>query len=444
MSNPKRTCLAASLAFGMVMMFGTEVISATNTQKIQAVFAIHYDDWNIGEDYLAYASTVLHPIMYADYSILRWNNGQWEGTGERWVLDETGKTRNFVFTRGDTYRLLVRTVFSSSLTSTTKIHVQPQDTPPDEQCMDTNWQYAYEIYTADFVYPSSGTVGYRNMGGLSWVAHNAIIAGWIVRRNQSSTSFLGLPASTKFYLYPTQGATHCDPNCNTNAHGASIKITDTVDHSRRKFMVTHEFGHMVGYAAANISFRDYSRTSDIDQCFCSPMGYGDEHCLHSREYIRTAEFEGFGHFFSSLVWNDPTPTDGVFGYYKSTWDRTGPPYTYTQCVTPPCVRDLTVHDKWWHIVCPGSLDDRGTEMDWLKFLWNARAADEFTMTEILDIWDRLPDDTSEPWQWNAPYPEEDGVLDAAWQKYITEMSPHDWATYNAFNMRGISAGVDNP
>lgn len=435
---PRRTKLTLG---GLVLTISLVNVSlaegADYTQRLSATFQGAFDDSGIGEDYLTYSSA-LFPVRFAAYSVYKWNGTGWDiPTARHGFLTSSGETELITFTRGVLYRFVVRTYFAQSSTAQTKIYVQQIDTSDANRCKTSYSEDGYENYYQDFYYPTTGTKVTTNFYGNSWNKNNAIIAGWIIDRNQTTPQYLGLPFNTNFFIYPTTGATQFDGAC-TNGYGVRIR-NDTaagVDHSRRKFMVAHELGHAVGYVAGDIINSNYSRYSSNSHCNCDSMGNGDDHCLHSYEYIRAAEFEGFAHFFSSLVWNAPSAANGVFGYYKTTWKYASG--AFSQCTTTPCVRQLNVYDRWWRDHCEEGVDDRGTEMDWLKFFWSLRAVNSLTPTTMFEIWSNLPNSTAYAWEWDRPGATPlQGVRQAA----DVELGSTDLL---AFSNRGVEAGVDNP
>lgn len=199
-----------------------------------------------------------------------------------------------------------------------------------------------------------------------------------------------------------------------------------------KFTVTHELGHMIqealtgkmqtggyGFSCEKDSegkclttlgklVENSDRMKDpfladpplMDEaCGCQHVNLGGNprHCLQSIEVSSTADGEGFGQFFSSLMWNDPQAEHCRFNYYKEVLDvgadtcriagdplacktfafRNGDVGTIT---LPPVPVDCKVSAKWRNTQrC--AVDSRtnlpkglmGTEYDWMTFLYAVNA-----------------------------------------------------------------------
>jgi hypothetical protein len=166
--------------------------------------------------------------------------------------------------------------------------------------------------------------------------------------------------------------------------------------ARWKFVIGHEFGHMLqAFAGASLSavyfFDPGTNTSNASQagtapdpvsaapladCNCSTVNHPlyASHCLQSMEISESAQSEAFGHFTGARIWNR-TPTEAnydgscSFSYYKNVVAANlrggddGIPVVPIDCANAYAHRDQ---------VCSAVVIDGhvvGSEVDWLTFLW---------------------------------------------------------------------------
>jgi hypothetical protein len=185
--------------------------------------------------------------------------------------------------------------------------------------------------------------------------------------------------------------------------------TDMWAHDGRwKFVIGHEFGHMV-QAKAGASFRAQYRftpgtntpsgVGDLDPalsaalpaCNCNAIEPENaSHCLNSVEIDESAAQEGFGHFFAARLWNhrpgDADYSGCHFNYYKQV---TAPLLNATDQVHPVAI-DCDVTASHRNSTCGTVLldgDIGGSEVDWLRFFWTVTgdAAEALTFTELLGM-----------------------------------------------------------
>ena len=158
--------------------------------------------------------------------------------------------------------------------------------------------------------------------------------------------------------------------------------------NQEKGVIAHEFGHFSqkdsfgffgqqGVAAADI----YCEVVNEKPCKCtfvptSPGSgrcgneQGDRlHCLNSREYMFGAFTEGYAHLVATMTLNDTNQGAAIFPYYKHLSNNTG-----SNALFPPVAHQvwpLTVH-RWMDNNCAVTMSGKGTEMDWLSFLYYVR------------------------------------------------------------------------
>jgi hypothetical protein len=207
------------------------------------------------------------------------------------------------------------------------------------------------------------------------------------------------------------------------------------DQGTSKYATTHELGHMVQLAftggmwtggeytfsctkqqgvttcPTNLGPLDDSGSSTFPNllldpplmdpiCGCSHVKSSNKrHCLQSIERVSRADNEGFGQFFASLIWNDPTESTCIFNYYKEFLDEGAsscrvldgngnpdplackafafPNQDPGTVTLPPIPVDCGAPSKWRNKNrC--TVDDQvevlqksamGTELDWMTFLY---------------------------------------------------------------------------
>ena len=164
---------------------------------------------------------------------------------------------------------------------------------------------AYKFWDIDFeAEPNAG----NGSGGpytkeivvpeLSWATNNAAIAGQVMRRQGQVD--VGFPPNTYVFIYGSLNNVLYNGDCGSsgplNYYG--IQIRNTVDRSRKKFMVAHEIGHAIGDAHAQFyDIRSNDTAAAVSPyCKCDHLHPAqDAHCLQSREFIQHAQSEGWAH-----------------------------------------------------------------------------------------------------------------------------------------------------
>ncbi len=148
--------------------------------------------------------------------------------------------------------------------------------------------------------------------------------------------------------------------------------------SQYKYVVAHEFGHVINGATFGIlHFDTTAGQKGVSQkaCRCDHLASGNPtHCLTSRQDQAFAMNEAFGHFIASRSFNNEAQTDCSFAYYKSSYngDNPGiPPPQNVNCVGAP---------KWMETNCSAGQDYGGTELDWMTFFYGVtRGTDALTL-----------------------------------------------------------------
>lgn len=220
------------------------------------------------------------------------------------------------------------------------------------------------------------------------------------------------------------------------------------DQGTSKYVVTHELGHMIQFAKAgflsdgagygfkcqvdatgtcteNLGRLEWTEPVDdngepvhqlVDPpnmhevCGCQHVTTANAwHCLQSIERAPGADREGFGQFFSSLMWNRPTDATCRFNYYKEVLDvdrgcRASDPAACPEgrllrdggmaTVTfPPVPIDCRTPVKWRNrnscnvseSTEPGlAKSTMGTEYDWMTFLFEVNLT--FGFNDLMNIY----------------------------------------------------------
>lgn len=182
------------------------------------------------------------------------------------------------------------------------------------------------------------------------------------------------------------GELSCDP-CD-NGSGSCMRGGDvhlSTEGVVRRFIIVHEMGHALGYFAAG-SYSPPIEYADPDQGNCYTVSARD-HEMNSKEWQSAAILEGWAHFYAAVAFNLTNETDCGFVYYKTQDYDLDPqhiveaadPHAFS-CEAGPIFTTTGVDAKdylgdW----CTGDLDDRGTEMDWLRFWWDLLTEESATV-----------------------------------------------------------------
>ena len=147
-------------------------------------------------------------------------------------------------------------------------------------------------------------------------------------------------------------------------------------------MIAHEFGHALMYHRYPSSGSNLS--ADDTHCPGQDPAQTNGHWFVSTEYQGAAFWEGFAHYYAAVAFNnDTTETDCSFHTYK--------PYDFDQsmddvedaqpidCAGNPVIDDhgdtpssftITGTDYYSANCITDGGHNRGTELDWLEFLWH--------------------------------------------------------------------------
>jgi hypothetical protein len=148
--------------------------------------------------------------------------------------------------------------------------------------------------------------------------------------------------------------------------------------SQSKFIVAHEFGHVLQFVAAgNAAGEGYPIINGLpDACECRHVTVANQlHCLQSLEQPGDVRKEGFAQFIAARTFNDVTDPNPTFVYYKEfLWPVCPPgatckPFNGAFSQFPPVAVSASKPALWRNRNCAGT-PNLATEFDWMNFYWN--------------------------------------------------------------------------
>lgn len=276
--------------------------------------------------------------------------------------------------------------------------------PPETANTDKEVSVTYALYVN--APGDSGSGGFTTFsvttGMWTETTHVSGFAGHLLSRDQQGVDFgltRGSAASPVVYKVELNTSNISNAGANGLSINAFLTENEWVSDARWKFVLAHEFGHVIagkgkamlggGYTftddAADPTFQNWDLAPDSlssqsfsNECTCNVIEAGDNrlHCLQSIELTSSAQNEAFGHFIASRVWN-LAPIDAAYGngachfsYYKqvSSADIVTPPSL------PPVSLDCAQPRKHRKVACNmvaatlnGQPAELSSEVDWLTF-----------------------------------------------------------------------------
>jgi hypothetical protein len=167
------------------------------------------------------------------------------------------------------------------------------------------------------------------------------------------------------------------------------------DDGDEKFVILHELGHAIFDAANGWIYGGYGDDgADMDDCGDAGDAYTELSTgINSKEYQSMAAIEGLGDFYSALVINNPGT--GECDYYDNDgdWDRSGSWNDLDPDEVPCDDRGVsygspTVDDQDYlgdFCIGTGTINNRGTEYDWMRMLWHMRVDHGLTITNAQEL-----------------------------------------------------------
>lgn len=254
----------------------------------------------------------------------------------------------------------------------------------------TNDQRFYWTWDSDFVPTSSETITVVTSVTRHW--HLLAATGYTQYRRRGGLS-------NQTYIVYDEAHSSCG-TCVPSEHNRVYVSTADTD---LKFTIAHEMGHSLarkknGGASANTDAT--ASMGSCDSSFSSPPAWW----VNTKEFQSTAASEGFAEFYSVLVFNDDADSDCFYDTGGSVdWDlddvfdgtrvncENGP----VDSVSPPVTLDPAVDNRdYLGDMCSGTLNNRATAYDWLRFWWDYSTDHDTYFTDCAAIWN-----TADPNTW---------------------------------------------
>ncbi len=374
-----RKVFSSFFVFATIVLFLTPAFSATMRWCVK--WKTCFADAGQGEDYDT--SNLCFYYRWAPYAMYKLRN---KSTNQEWTgfLGSNACTSYLPVTANTEYEFIQYTWIKRD---NRQVVVQFDGSP--------GWGgYALGIYTDHSIGAVSGNMTKEVKPNYSSPQQNvARVAGLMMTDSAS----IGFPNNTTTYVQTWGDYGHGA----YNEGSAGIFIDDNftyipgppptvIDMSTYKFIIGHELGHRQALLT-NMPFSGSYSDQCPENAYCNcnhHNGNWDSGCLQSREFINTAQSEGYAFFYSAAIQNTPTSGSCKIGYWRSMYD----PVTLQLKTVPPYPFDCAARYRWM-----GSrgcaLSDRGVVSDWTAFFWNMWTTDEpskYTIAEFQDIWSQTP------------------------------------------------------
>lgn len=221
---------------------------------------------------------------------------------------------------------------------------------------------------------------------LSWGPHRVwnvlSAAGWALHRRDA-----GLSGQTfAFYNEACPGG----GNCYRSSEDA-LYIAD----DQNRFAIAHEMGHKVAAASNGGKAAKFDYGADSTDCPWDRSG----HSITSEEYQSAAVNEGIASYYSAVVWNRDTEEDCWYkAAYKMDWDQDGVGDSAAEfsCEDGSPFGVADVDFMGTYCLDSGPTTNRGTQYDWIRFLWDLDTDQGLSTAQIFAIWDAADPQRWEP------------------------------------------------
>ena len=168
---------------------------------------------------------------------------------------------------------------------------------------------------------------------------------------------------------------------------------------QRTVVIAHEIGHFVGYQNDETTGASFSYWAAEDGCDGDGKPQG-KHGNVIKEYQSAAVVEGFADFFAAWLWNRKTEYDCDFERsYASDFDLNGSDDSDVYSCEGKPVSTLpgwvSSHDWLEDAIvqgagsCSGTLSNRGTQYDWLRFFWDMLTDESVPPADIAGLYDEM-------------------------------------------------------
>lgn len=393
------------LSVTMFLFVSVQLVSsfavAFPTMKWCTTWKTEYEDAGYGEDHFASTSRMSRPAAYTVYKLVDLTHNQAIYSG---VLDSDGCTHDIGVIANTSYKFIQ---YAHVVRADRQIKILADSSVAEQPPWTSNTTKSFNNYyvtgnLSDTQYTYTFTPYNTYLGNIM------AIAGRIV---QNYSTYGMRPGNTI--------RIHTDAvNCRLGGGGGAYAYRNNVclapgewdDPSDYKYIVGHEIGHSVLWEVVQEvptnGMYDFNASSSQTRCLCNHVSTGvKSHCLGSRELIEAAIYEGHGHFFATMLFNNRTEDNGTYVYPKEAWDwidgqwdTDSPPVKWKAYRSN---NSEQVTDRWMEKNCNPGTEDRGVEADWLRFnyeLWTT-GSDNYSSTDIMSVSDRTYN-TYGGWKWN--------------------------------------------
>lgn len=288
-----------------------------------------------------------------------------------------------------------------------------------------NWLYAYDedgvgskyVVASPVSVNASGTKNfYSSPAGETDEVFNVYqAAAWALYRHAG-----GMTGET--YILEAGDPTGCSAgdstSCSSSANNKSFIGTGQI---RKKFLIAHELGHVLGYHATHElnGGMDYGYDGNSGTILdaCDENTSSGNHGFLELEWVGAALGEGFCDFYAADVWNDHGEYDCWFGAWRTPSGLS-------------CESGTTDYPNAWvngHTCRNPDDPESGERIDWMRILWDVHtnaASGNPSFTDMLQDWLAAGD-----WNRETAFTEIDGIADS-----LNGTLDNNWAAaidYNA-------------
>jgi hypothetical protein len=172
-----------------------------------------------------------------------------------------------------------------------------------------------------------------------------------------------------------------------------------------KTAIAHETVHGIAFRRDESSAPKFQYTAAEDGCDGAGVAT-DKHAQVTKEFQAAAAIEGIADAGSAWMWNDDSESDCEYDrHYNSDFDLDGVDDNANGILSceaiPVAGLESYVTARDWlsdvvnaddddvdSVQCTGTLDARGSQLDWLRYGWDMLQDEALSITDLLDIYDR--------------------------------------------------------
>ncbi len=176
----------------------------------------------------------------------------------------------------------------------------------------------------------------------------------------------------------------------------------SIQSDRYKFIIVHEMGHWMTYAANGHTSGTIGGNSGASGDGLCPGGLSN--VFNSKEYQKTSVMDGYASFYAAVAFNNADLGENCY-YYRSGVDWDGDPGTAHSAMIScelgpypyPGTGSIAVHDYLgYYCLATGESNNRSTMYDWIRFSWSMVANEGWGYADLLDVLNR-----ADPHSWNT-------------------------------------------